>query len=467
MNRQRVIASAAAAALLPGAGALVGAAVSSAPAAAATRSAAASAEPPAEVRRILASVDPNRIEGYDRALVSFHNRNTLSAQNKPHEGIGAARDYIYQQLTKFAAASGGRMTVKLQSYVQPKNADIPRAVKITNVVATLRGSQPASVGRTYVVSGHYDSRCTDVFDTKCAAPGADDDASGVSGVLEMARVMSTHRFDSTIVFMAVAGEEQGLFGSTHFVQVAKRNHVNIAGMLDNDIIGTANGADAHSVRLFSEGIPSDETAQEAAIRQAVGGENDAPARQLARFVKDVGANKATGMDVQLIFRRDRYLRGGDQIPFLTGGYRSAVRFTEARENFDHQHQNVRVENGVQYGDLIRFVDFPYVARVTKVNVATLAALADAPASPQKAQIVATALTNDTTLRWKANTEPDLAGYEVVWRDTTAPLWQHSIAVGEQTSYTLPLSKDNYFFGVRSIDKEGHRSPVTFPTPFFG
>ena len=327
--------------------------------------------------------------------------------------------------------------------------------------------EPAALGRTYVVSGHYDSRCTDVLDTSCAAPGADDDGSGVSGVLEMARVMATHRFDATIVFMAVAGEEQGLFGSTHFVQVAKKNHVNIAGMLDNDIIGTPNGEDPRTVRLFSEGVPSDETPQEAAIRQAVGGENDSPARQLARFVKDTADNQATGMRVDLIFRRDRYLRGGDQIPFLQNGYRSAVRFTEQRENFNHQHQNVRVRHGVQYGDLARYVDFGYVARVTRVNVATLAALASAPASPHGAQIVATTLTNNTTIRWQPNREPDLAGYQIVWRDTTAPLWQHSVDVGDRTSFTLPLSKDTYFFGVRAIDKHGNRSPVSFPTPFFG
>jgi peptidase M28-like protein len=468
MFRSRIIASAATLALLPAAGVAASAVgAGSAPASARQTSPAAGTEPPAMVRAILSSVSARRIESYDRALVGFHNRNTLSAQHDPKRGIGAARDYIYRQFTHFAAKSGGRMTVRKQSYIQPKNADMPRQVRITNVVATLRGTQPGSVGRTYVVSGHYDSRCTDVFDTKCFAPGADDDASGVSGVLEMARVMASHPFDATIVFMAVAGEEQGLFGSTHFVKVAKANHVNVAGMLDNDIIGTANGANAHSVRLFSEGVPSDETPQEAAIRQAVGGENDAPARQLARFVRSVAANKATGMDVRLIFRRDRYLRGGDQIPFLENGYRSAVRLTESRENFRHQHQDVRVENGIQFGDLPRFVDYPYVARVTKVNVATLAALADAPASPKEAEIVATTLTNNTTLRWKANTEPDLAGYEIVWRETTAPLWQHSLAVGKRTTVTLHQSKDNFFFGVRAIDKEGNRSPVTFPTPFFG
>jgi len=423
--------------------------------------------PSPEVRAMLGDVSPSQISQYDHALVGFKNRNTLSEQHNPNRGIGAARDYIFQQFKKIAATSDGRMDVKLQSFVQPKvPGELPRAVRITNVVATLHGTQPGSKGRRYVVSGHYDSRCTDVLDTKCLAPGADDDASGVSGVLEMARVMATHQFESTIVFMAVAGEEQGLFGSEHFASVARANHVNVAGMLDNDIIGTPNGADPHTVRLFSEGIPTDVTPDELSLMQSVGGENDGPARQLARFVKDVAENDATGMKIHLIFRRDRFLRGGDQIPFLEHHYRSAVRFTEERENFDHQHQDVRVENGVQFGDLPQFVDFPYLAGVTRVNVATLAALADGPAQPANVKIIATELTNSTTLRWKANTEPDFDHYEVVWRTTDAPLWEHSMAVGTRLHVTLPLSKDNFVFGVRAVDSDGNPSPVTFPEPVF-
>jgi Peptidase family M28 len=421
---------------------------------------------PPQIREMLANVSAHRIENSIRTLVSFHNRNTLSSQNDPDSGIGAARDWIFEEFEKAAEKSDGRMTVRLQSYVQkPIPGEIPQPTKITNVIATLHGTQQASTNRTYVISGHYDSRCTDVLDATCFAPGADDDASGVATSLELARVMAPLEFDATIVFMAVAGEEQGLFGSTHFVKVAKRNGVDIAGMLDNDIVGSADGR-PRVVRLFSEGVPSDETADEAAIRQAVGGENDSPARQLARYVKEVGQNDATGMKVALIFRRDRYLRGGDQIPFLENGYRSAVRFTEWRENFAHQHQNVRVENGVQFGDLPRFVEFPYVARVARVNGATLAALANAPAAPADAQLDATELTNNTTLLWKPNREPDLAGYQVVWRTTTAPDWQHTMDVGNVHTVTLKLSKDDYFFGVRAVDTDGNRSPVTFPTPKF-
>lgn len=418
-----------------------------------------------QVRSMLAKVSAQRIEQTIRTLVSFHNRNTLSQQHNPNRGIGAARDWIYEQFKKAAAASDGRMTVHLQSYVQQPTTGLPRAVRITNVVATLKGTQPESRNRVYVISGHYDSRCTDVLDTKCFAPGADDDASGVAISLELARVMAPMKFDATITFMAVAGEEQGLFGSTHFVNVAKRQGLDIEGMLDNDIDGNA-AERPHTVRLFSEGVPSDETDQEANIRRSVGGENDSPARQLARYVVEVGQHDVTGMHVALIFRRDRYLRGGDQIPFLENGYRSAVRFTEWRENFKHQHQNVRVEHGVQYGDLPRFVEFDYAAGVARVNGAALAALASAPATPKGVQIDASELTNTTTLLWQPNTEPDLAGYEVVWRNTSAPLWQHSTFVGNVTSTTLNLSKDDYFFGVRAVDKDGNQSPVTFPTPRF-
>jgi len=360
------------------------------------------------------------------------------------------------------------MTVEKQSFVQPAGNGLPAATPITNLVATLRGSQPESAARVYVVSGHYDSRCTNVLDATCDAPGADDDASGVAAVLEMARVMATRRLDATIVFMAVAGEEQGLFGSEFFAEQAKQQNMDVEGMFTNDIIGSSTADDGtrdpRTVRLFSEGVPTSETPQQAALRQSVGGENDGPSRQLARYVKEVADNDATGMHVRLIWRRDRFLRGGDQIPFLERGY-PAARFTEPNENFAHQHQNVRVENGVQFGDLVQFVDFAYTARVAKVNIAALASLALAPATPRNARIITAQLTNDTELRWAANPEPDLAGYEVVWRETTDPLWTHTIPVGNVTSFTVKqLSKDNVQFGVRAVDRQGHRSPVAFPVP---
>jgi hypothetical protein len=341
-------------------------------------------------------------------------------------------------------------------------------VVVTNLVATLRGTQPESANRVYVVSGHYDSRCTDVLNFTCDAPGADDDASGVAVSLELARVMATRKLDATIVFMAVAGEEQNLFGSTFFAQQAKAAGMDVEGMFTNDIVGSSTSdtgrRDPFTVRLFSEGVPTTETPAQAALRQSIGGENDGPSRQLARYVKEVGENSATGMHVRLIWRRDRFLRGGDQISFLQQGY-PAARFTEPAENFAHQHQDVRVENGVQFGDLPEFVDFNYTARVARVNGAALWSLAMAPTAPKNARVDTTQLTNDTTLSWNANPEPDLAGYEIVWRESTAPLWEHTIPVGNVTRFTIKdLSKDNVQVGVRAVDRDGNRSPVSYPTP---
>lgn len=421
-----------------------------------------------DVRDMLDEMSKQNVENTIRSLVSFGTRSTLSSQDDPVRGIGAARTYLFAQLQAIAATSGGRMTVELQSYVQQPASRIPVATTISNVVATLHGTQAASEGRTYVVSGHYDSRCTDVLNTTCDAPGANDDASGVAAVLEMARVMAKRSFDATIVFMAVAGEEQGLYGSTYFATQAKQAGRDIAGMFTNDIIGSSHGDggehDPHTVRLFAEGVPTAETATEANTRRSVGGENDSPSRQLARFVKEVGENNDTDMHVDIIYRRDRYLRGGDHIPFLQQGY-PALRFTEPHENFAHQHQDVRTENGAVFGDLPDFVDFAYTTRVARVNAAALAALARAPAAPKSAKILTTQLTNDTQMAWAANVEPDLDGYEIVYRETTEALWTSVIKVGNVTSYTVPgLSKDNFFFGVRAVDRDGNKSPVSFPSP---
>ena len=441
---------------------------SSGPADAAQRSA-PRAEAPKEIAAMLRRVNARRIERSIRKLVSFGTRHTLSSQDDPQRGIGAARDWLYEEFQRYAARSDGRMNVELQSFIQPTTPPrIPAPTRITNVVATLRGTQPESADRVYVVSGHYDSRCSDPLDAVCDAPGANDDASGVAAVLEAARVMSRREFDATIVFMAVAGEEQGLFGSEYYAEQARQQGVNIAGMFTNDIVGSSTADDGtrdpFTVRLFSEGVPTSETEEQAELRRSIGGENDGPSRQLARFIKEVGENEATRMYVRLIWRRDRFLRGGDQIPFLERGF-SAVRFTEPNENYAHQHQDVRVENGVQFGDLLEFVDFGYVARVTRVNVAALGSLALGPAQPRDARIVATELTNDTELTWQPNAEPDLAGYEIVWRETTEPLWTNSIPVGNATSFTVEgMSKDNYQFGVRAVDRDGYKSPVSFPLP---
>jgi hypothetical protein len=420
------------------------------------------------ISNIVREIDARNIEATIRKLVSFGTRNTLSDQNDPNRGIGAARDWLYAEFQKAAAASNGRMTVEKQSYEQAKAQRVPEPTIITNVVATLKGSQPEATDRIYVVSGHYDSMCNSPTDAKCDAPGANDDASGTAAVLEMARVMAKYEFDATIVFMAVAGEEQSLLGSTHFAEQAKQKNWNVDAMFTNDIVGNSLGGngvrDPRHVRVFSEGVPSNETPAEATTRRSVGGENDSASRQLARFIKETGDSFVPQFKVIMIYRRDRYGRGGDHIPFLERGY-PAVRFTEVNEEFRHQHQNVRVENGVQFGDLPEFVDFGYVANVARVNAASLAALSWAPSRPKGVTIVTQRLSNDTELRWDANKEPDLAGYEIVWRETTEAEWTNSKPVGNVTSFTMKgMSKDNYFFGVRSIDKDGNKSPVTYPRP---
>jgi Peptidase family M28 len=470
VSRRQVIGGALAAGAAPLLPAVTGSSGAHAAAggAAETAAQAPAGAPPAEVAAILREVSAANIERTVRALAAFGTRNTLSSQTDPRRGIGAARDWLRAEFEKVAATSGGRMTVALQSYLQQPASRIPVPTTITNVVATLRGTQAESAGRTYVVSGHYDSMPTDPTDPVSDAPGANDDASGVAAVLELARVMATRRFDATIVFMAVAGEEQGLYGSRHFATEARRRGVDVAAMFTNDIIGSSTGQDGqrepYTVRLFAEGVKTDETPEEANTRRSVGGENDSPARQLARFAKEVGENTATRMQVRIVYRRDRYLRGGDHIPFLEQGY-PAVRFTEPNEDYRHQHQNVRVENGVVYGELPEFVDFGYVARVARVNGAALASLAWGPARPRNARIITAQLTNDTELRWDANPEPDIAGYEVVWRRTTEPLWTHGLRLGNVTRHVFAaMSKDNYFFGVRAVNRRGYSSVVSFPGP---
>jgi len=430
----------------------------------------AGAKPPKPVdpqlKAILREIDQRRIQATVDRLAAFGTRHTLSSQDDPVRGIGAARDWIFQELSAYAGQSGGRMTVEKQSFVQPVSSRIPTPTTITNVIATLKGG--TSPERIYVVTGHYDSRCTDVMDFTSDAPGADDDASGVAAVLELARVMATRHSEATIVFAAVASEEQGLYGSDYMAQRYKDANADIQAMFSNDIIGTGDAHDGtandpYTVRLFVEGVPTSETPQQAATRLSVGGENDGASRQLGRFVADVADGPLTGMNVRVIWRRDRYLRGSDHISFLLRGY-PAARLTEPRENFAHEHQNVRVENGVQYGDLVEFCDFGYITRVTKVNAAALWSLAQAPGTPKGVVIDTTQLTNQTTLRWARGTEADLAGYEVLWRETTAPDWQHVITAGDVSTVTIDLSKDNVFFGVRAVDRDGHRSPAAAPQP---
>ncbi len=421
-----------------------------------------------QITAALSEISSKNIEATIRTLVSFGTRHTLSDAQSDTRGIGVARRWIQSEFERYSKENGGRLEVTLDDFTQPPGERNPQPVQVVNVVATLRGTQPESRDRIYVVSGHYDSRVTDVMNATADAPGANDDASGVAAVLEMARVMSKRNWDATLVFMAVAGEEQGLFGSTHWAKLAKEKNWNIAGMITNDIIGSSHADDGRvvkdHVRLFAEGVPPlREMSDPLRTLVRTGGENDSTARELARFIKPEAEKHVHGMTVDIIYRRDRYLRGGDHSPFLDAGF-PAVRMTEPNEDFRHQHQDLRKENGVQLGDLAEFCDFDYIAQVTRANLTALGALALAPGVPANVEVETKELTNSTTLQWKANTEPDLAGYEIVWRDTTAPLWQHAVSVGNVTRFTVPVSKDNVVFGVRAIDKDGNKSPASYPTP---
>ncbi|PFH52508.1 hypothetical protein AMATHDRAFT_189746 [Amanita thiersii Skay4041] len=421
-------------------------------------------QPDSELTAMLKQVDPNRIKAIIEKLVSFGTRSTLSNQTDPVRGIGAARDWIASEMRSYATASNGRMKVTVPSYVQEPANRIPTATVISDIVATLQGSKEPN--RVYVVSGHYDSRVTDVLNFVDDAPGADDDASGVAVSMELARIMANHTPAATIMFIAVAGEEQGLYGSDFLARTLREANVDVQGMLNNDIVGSPMADDGtedpFNIRMFCGGMPPNETASRISTRISIGGENDSPARELGRFVAGVAQNQATRMNVQMMYRPDRYLRGSDHLSFLKYGF-PAVRFTEPHENFAHQHQDVRVENGVQFGDLVEFVDFEFTARVARVNGAGIWSLANAPGTPKNARIDTSVLTNNSTLRWDADPHVD-GGYEIVWRPTDAPDWTHAIPVGLVTSATIQLAKDNVMFGVRSVGKNGYRSPAAFPFP---
>ncbi|KAF8063190.1 hypothetical protein FPV67DRAFT_232237 [Lyophyllum atratum] len=417
--------------------------------------------PDAELTKMLAQIDPKRIQAIIAKLVSFGTRSTLSTQTDPTRGIGAARDWIAAEMRTYAAQSNGRMTVTVPSYVQAPSSRIPNETVISNVVATLKGAKDPN--RTYVVSGHYDSRVSDVLNFVDDAPGANDDASGVAVSMELARIFATHVPAATIIFTAVAGEEQGLFGSDFLAKTLKAAGADVQGMLNNDIVGSSTGDDGtkapNDIRMFAQGIPPTETLAQVTSRVSVGAENDAPARQLGRFVAEVSQNHATDMNVHITYRPDRYLRGGDHLSFLKQGF-PAVRFTEPHENFDHQHQDIRVENGKQFGDLIEFVDFDFVARVARVNGAALWSLAQAPGTPTGVALDTAVLTNNSTLKWTADPAAD-GGYEIVWRATDEPFWSHVIPVGQTNTATVQLIKDNVHMGVRAVGKNGFKSPVAF------
>ena len=422
-----------------------------------------------EIAQMVAGISAERIQRSIFVLASFKTRHTLSDPLPSGDGIGGAMAWIRAEFGRASAETGGRLAVELDAFDQPAEPPrFPQGATITNVVATLPGTDPGPQGRTLVVSAHYDSRASSPLDAAGAAPGADDDASGTAAVLELARVMSRFKFGATIAFIAFSGEEQGLYGSVHWARGASARKADIEAVLNNDIIGSSRSErgeiDRRTVRLFAQGVPpapSPTDAQLAMLRE--GGENDTPPRQLARAVREIAAAYVPGLRVEIVYRSDRYLRGGDQLPFLDRGY-PAVRLTEPAEDYRYQHQNVREEGGVKYGDTPERLDFTYLADVARVNAAALAVLARAPAPPQGVQVEAARLENDTTLRWEPSAEPGLAGYRILWRETTSPSWEHAMDVPKDATRATVrgVSKDNVVFGVEALDAGGHASLAVFP-----
>jgi hypothetical protein len=429
-------------------------------------------EPMAVDSRISAAlrqVSAERIRANIERLASFGTRSTLSAQDPKSiaagRGIGAAREWIKSEFERYSKECGGCLEVKTDSFTEPAADRIPQPTEITNVYAVLKGSDAENAKRIVLVTGHYDSRNSENSDGAGDAPGANDDGSGTAVSLECARVLSKLKFPATVIFLTVAGEEQGLNGSHHFAQMAKEQGWNIEAVLNNDIVGGDKSVDQdHSVvRVFSEGLPAAATEQEIRRIRGLGGENDSGSRQLARYIADVGRAYDAGVKPVLVFRLDRYLRGGDHYSFNQQSF-TAVRFTEFREDFHHQHQNVRTENGIEYGDLAKFVDFDYVARVARLNAATLASLALAPGLPANVRLLNKEPENNSTLTWEASPGGLASGYEILWRATSSPEWEHVENVGSALRTTLKLSKDNVIFAVRAVDAEGHRSLPVVPLP---
>jgi Peptidase family M28 len=454
------------------------------------------------IKAALAGVSAEQVQADIAKLVSFGTRSTVSSMDTDlpqGQGILPAADWITSEFEAISKECGGCLEVKRDEFVQPASNDarsrITRPTKLVNVYAILHGTG-GDKAPWVLVTGHYDSRATDVMDGKLTSPGANDDASGVAVSLESARAMARLtkagvKLTGTMVFVAVAGEEQGLFGSAHLAKLAKAEGWPLEAVLNNDIVGGdttpgQTGQDKDVVRVFSESVPATATPEEQRMTLGLGAENDSPSRELARQIVELGPAyfKPTterppalkgGMRSQLmrqvpafhpvmILRRDRYLRGGDHSSFNAEGF-TAVRFTEWRENFDHQHQTLRTENGVEYGDLLKFVDFAYVVKVAQLNALTMASLAAAPSEPQHVRVLTTALDNNSNLEWDASAfAPPGTTYEVVWRDTNENLWTHSQSAGAETHLSLDVSKDNVLFGVRAVSAAGDRSLAVPPVP---
>lgn len=409
---------------------------------------------------IARDVKPGELKSNIDRLVGFGTRHTLSITNSRTRGIGAARRWVKRRFEAIGKDCGGCLTVETPTDMVT-GSRIPKPAEIMDVLAVQKGTSDPN--RIIVISGHLDSRVTNVMNATSRAPGADDDGSGVAAVIEAARVLSRHKFPATLVYAVLSGEEQGLYGGKLLAKFATKQGWQVEADLNNDIIGGITGdngqTDASHVRVFSEGTKSTETARQARVRRYSGGEVDSPSRNLSRYIAGMAERYLPGFSVRMIYRTDRFHRGGDQVPMLAAGY-PAVRFTEAIENYDHEHQNVRTEHGIEYGDRAKFVNFPYLAQVTRLNAVTMAALAMAPMPPADVAIKG-AVAHDTTVSWKP--AKGAASYRVWWRRTIAPFWTHYRNAGDQTSLKLKnVTIDDWFFGVSAVSKDGYASPVEFP-----
>jgi Peptidase family M28 len=418
------------------------------------------------IEQMVKEVSADSLKTYITSMVSFGTRNTQSIQTNPNRGIGAARNWVLQKFNQFAANSGGRLTAFIDTTtLSPDKKRIDTPTLLGNVVATLKGTDSKDQ-RIFIISGHLDNMRSSVMDRTGDAPGANDDASGVAAVLECARIMSKINFSATIIFVAVSGEEQGLLGAYFMANKARNQNLNIEAVLNNDIMGSNNSNETNiientKIRVFSEGLPAFETEKNAKTIRQLGLENDGKSRQLARYVKETGERYVDNLEVVMIYRNDRFLRGGDHTAFVENGF-AAVRFTEMNENYYHQHQDVRIENGIQYGDLLEFIDFEYLRKNTALNLSCLANLAKAPAMPQEVKIDVKKLGNTSSLSWKAPVSGNSKGYYVMMRETTSAFWQKKFFT-TALQMVLPYSKDNYFFAVQSVNAEGNESLPVVPS----
>ena len=421
----------------------------------------------AEIEKMVNEISSDSLKAYIKTMVAFGTRNTLSTQTNPTRGIAAARNWVLAKFNEFAKQSNGRLSAYVDTTtLQPDGRRIDAATLLGNVVATLKGTD-ANDNRIFVISGHLDNMRTSPTERIGDAPGANDDASGCAAVIECARIMSKNNFGATIIFVAVSGEEQGLLGSTFMSEKAKKENRNIIAILNNDIMGSNNSNETNiinntKVRVFSEGIPAYETEKVAANIRNLGLENDGKSRQLARYVKEIGERYVDNIEVVLIYRNDRFLRGGDHTPYVQRGF-AAVRITEMNENYTRQHQDVRVENGIQYGDLEEYIDYEYLRKNTGVNLANLANLSKAPNMPDSVKMEIKKLSNSTLLYWQTPQIGKVKGFYVLVRETTSAFWQKKIFTAD-TEMRLPFSKDNYFFAVQSVNETGNESLPVVPMP---